>query len=590
MYLIKHRETYYYKRKFPKTKHNFVISLKTDSKTEAKFLISIINPKFLNLITGTNMNFEEEIAYIKSVIQKYINEAKEDYEKFAKLRASRYTFKTETKRTVLGSHPKAIKKAIKDLGYAIHSPEPEKDKAIEDLTIYSTIKSDYNEALEKLSNDGKERLKDEIIKAEIELLYLDKRNNSERLENPSEYIQFQNKTIEEVKEETRPTEQKIQTRNYKEKTIQEVIELFITKKEQDTVNKDTIRRYRADFKIFTDLIYNKKYLIDLDHKDFDEFIENMNFIPDFNKNRALFKEKNSNYKLLVEEAKKNENIECIKPQTVELKLINISALFDLAENYEIVDKNRLVGKFSKNTKKHETIERIEYPQTELNNLFYNSTWFKEELEKNLKEAPHKIWLPLLMLFSGTRLNEAAQIYIDQIEIIDNVLFIKISKDKKEQKLKNLSSKRKIPIHSYLLEMGFMDYIEQLKKDKEERLFPKLYYTASKGYGQAFSKIFGDFKPTFISEQIKMQLEAKEFKLDIHSFRHSFVGSLKGKIEDGVLDSFMGHRNGSLSQSRYGSYRTEVLKNAIDLCDYPQVDFMPLVERMKKYYKSTKAKI
>jgi hypothetical protein len=328
------------------------------------------------------MNFDEERAYIKSIIQEYIDEAKNEYEKFAKIRASRYTFKTETRRTILGSHPKAIKRAIKELGYAIHSPEVEKDKAIEDLTIYSTIKNTYNEALEKLSTDGQERLKDEIIKAEIELLYLDKRNNAERLENPQEYIQFQNKSIEEVKQETRPTEQ-INTKNYKEKTIQEIIELFVVKKEQEIVNKDTIRRYRADFKIFLDLIDNKEYLIDLTHENFDKVIEDFNFIPDFNKNRALFKEKNNNYKLLVEEAKKNEAIECIKPQTVELKLINISALLDLAEKYEYIDKNRLTGKFSKNTRKHEVIQRIEYPQAELNNLFYASSWYKENLEKGI---------------------------------------------------------------------------------------------------------------------------------------------------------------------------------------------------------------
>lgn len=563
--------------------------MRTDSLREAKFIISIINPKFLNLILGENkMNFDEERTYIKGIIQQYIDEAKDEYEKFAKVRASRYTFKTETRRTILGSHPKAIKRAIKELGYAIHSPEVEKDKAIEDLTIYSTIKNTYNEALEKLSTDGQERLKDEIIKAEIELLYLDKRNNAERLENPQEYIQFQNKSIEEVKQETRPTEQ-INTKNYKEKTIQEIIELFVVKKEQEIVNKDTIRRYRADFKIFLDLIDNKEYLIDLNHDDLDKFIENMKYIPDFNKNRALFKEKNNNYKLLVEEAKKNENIECIKPQTVELKLINISALFDLAQTYEYIDKNRITGKFSKNTRKHEVIPRIEYPQAELNNLFYNSLWYKE-VEKNLKEAPQKIWLPLLMLFTGTRITEAAQIYLDQIEIIDNVYFINISKDKKDQKLKNLSSKRKIPIHWRLIEMGFIDYIEQLKKYKEERLFPKVYHTKDKGYGQAFSRIFLNFIPTFISEDIKDRLDKKEFTLTVHSFRHNFAGSLKGLIEDGVLDSFMGHRNSSLSQTRYGTYRTEVLKGAIDLCDYPGVDFYPLSERMREFYKKNRVSI
>ena len=49
MYLHKHRNCYYFKRKIPKTQNNFIISLRTDSLNEAKFIISIITPKIFKL-------------------------------------------------------------------------------------------------------------------------------------------------------------------------------------------------------------------------------------------------------------------------------------------------------------------------------------------------------------------------------------------------------------------------------------------------------------------------------------------------------------------------------------------------------------
>ncbi len=577
-YLLRHRENYYYKRKIPQTRTSFTISLRTDSYKEAKFILNIIDPKFQNLGVQI-MNWEEEKAYIKEIIQSYINEAREDYEKFAKIRAERYTFKTKNHRKVLGSHPKAIEKAVKNLGYAIHSPKEDKEKAIEDLTIYSTIKNQYNEALETLSENGQENLQDEIIKAEIELLFLDKRNNTERLENPNEYIEIQNKTVEQLRSETTPSEA-IRNKNYKEKNIQEVINLFLEKKAQENVNPDTIRRYAGDFKIFKDLI-DKEYLIDISHEDLDKFIQDIKLIPNFNTNRKVYKEF-SDYKEIIK-ATKERNLETIKPQTIELKLVNVSALLDLATSYELIDTNRIANKFSKNKKNHETIPRVEYNAEQLEALFYNSIWYKEDLEKNLKEAPHKVWLPLLMLFSGYRLNEAAQIYLDQIETIDHNYFINVTDEKPDQQLKNLSSKRKTPIHSLLLEMGFAKYIEEQKKKGEVRLFSKLYYTKNKGYGQAFSKMYTDFKSNFLDEKTTEELKAKVYKLDIHSFRHNFAGSLKGKIEDGLLDYLMGHTNSSTTQNRYGSYRAEVLINAVNSVDYPQVDFMPLVEKLKRFY-------
>jgi hypothetical protein len=109
-HLFKHRNCYYFKRKIPKTQINFLISLRTDSLKEAKFIIDTIRPRFL-ILASDLMNYDEELEYITEIIKKYINEAKEDYSKYSKLREDKYFYITKKGEIRKGSHPpKPLKK------------------------------------------------------------------------------------------------------------------------------------------------------------------------------------------------------------------------------------------------------------------------------------------------------------------------------------------------------------------------------------------------------------------------------------------------------------------------------------------------
>ena len=115
--------------------------------------------------------------------------------------------------------------------------------------------------------------------------------------------------------------------------------------------------------------------------------------------------------------------------------------------YEYLDKNRLRYKISLSEENSDD-KRKEYYNEQLHALFYKSTWYTKELENNLKDNPSKIWLPLILLFTGCRLNEIAQIRLSQIEIKDNINFFRIDDKYPDQKLKNKTSKRKIPIQIF----------------------------------------------------------------------------------------------------------------------------------------------
>ena len=186
-YLYEHRNKYYFRKRIPKTVKNLTVSLRTDNLMEAKYILNIIEIRLnLMLESDLEMNFEEEIDCITSIVKSYVDEAKQEYKKFSKEREIRYSYVSKKGKERLGSHPKAIEKAIKDLTDKLHSPY--RDDIYNEIIETTNIKNKCEYALSILSPDNSEMLTDEVVKAEIELLYNDKIRNEERINNPSKYI------------------------------------------------------------------------------------------------------------------------------------------------------------------------------------------------------------------------------------------------------------------------------------------------------------------------------------------------------------------------------------------------------------------
>jgi hypothetical protein len=80
----------------------------------------------------------------------------------------------------------------------------------------------------------------------------------------------------------------------------------------------------------------------------------------------------------------------------------------------------------------------------------------------------------MALFMGLRREEAAQAAIANIHESEGVSYLQTAVDKNlQQNLKNEDSKRRVPVHSALIALGFLDYIAKIKKAGHLRLFPDL---------------------------------------------------------------------------------------------------------------------
>lgn len=128
-----------------------------------------------------------------------------------------------------------------------------------------------------------------------------------------------------------------------------------------------------------------------------------------------------------------------------------------------------------------TVKKI-FPYTiqQLNEIF-QSPLFTGSQSLRMAHKPgnvlirdHHYWLPLIALFTGARLNELCQLLSDEVrEIKGHWVFDITDENDVEQKLKTVDSKRIVPVHPKLVELGLMEYVVEQKKNEDKWLFPKI---------------------------------------------------------------------------------------------------------------------
>ena len=158
------------------------------------------------------------------------------------------------------------------------------------------------------------------------------------------------------------------------------------------------------------------------------------------------------------------------------------------------------------TRKKEAVSIEPFTKEELKKIFDPKTYPRVI---NLKYS-YRYWISLIALYSGMRLNEICQLYVDDIKIEKGVCYFYISDEREDQHLKNPQSHRFVPIHPKLLDLGILEYSNKVKSRGENRLFYQLNYSQKNHYIQAMSHWF---------RRYQLSLEIKSNSKVFHSFRH-----------------------------------------------------------------------
>lgn len=181
---------------------------------------------------------------------------------------------------------------------------------------------------------------------------------------------------------------------------------------------------------------------------------------------------------------------------------------------------------------------------------------------------YQYWLPLLGLYTGCRLEELCQLHIDDIKIEADIPYLSIDDKHVNQHIKSDSSRRDIPIHHELIQLGFSQFVNEKLKMGETMLFGYLKPQRSK-YGHQPSKWFGKFKHA---------QKVSDSKKVFHSFRHTMVESLKqSRAYDYEIKAILGHCSGSITHDIYGSASTaiELINDAIQ-----KVSFREAIQQVR----------
>ena len=254
------------------------------------------------------------------------------------------------------------------------------------------------------------------------------------------------------------------------------------------------------------------------------------------------------------------------------------------------------------------VNRRAFTQKELQKIF-GSDYYRD----GAYNRSYQYWVIHLAAFTGARVNELSQLTTDDVRQDDEGLwYFKITAAEDEgQSLKTEESRRIIPVHQKLLDLGFIDYVKTKKgeaKDGPVNLFD-LNKAQADGYGKAASQWFN-------TKYLRHYLGIIDPDVVFHSFRHRFISSLAQAILDAsgmseetavkeripealILRRLAGHSVAhSLTSGRgqfdihtdtyTGAFSIKSMKRVIDRLDYPGVVFHQYVnpndakrQRMKK---------
>jgi len=288
-------------------------------------------------------------------------------------------------------------------------------------------------------------------------------------------------------------------------------------------------------------------------------------------------------------------LQLLHPNTVNKHSSNLSAVLSFAERRLEIAPAQVQGVKIK-------VEDPEPPgraftNKELNRIFAQPLFTGcagEDVEAGLfKPGPVKIrddrfWIPLVLLFTGARSSEAVGLLTSEVEI-DHAIPHFVLQPNTIRRLKNTHSKRLIPIHLKLIELGFLAFVKARRKDRgNPQLFPMAVQTAYRD-GATGDQVARAISNSLIMRQFNRTIldhaDARRDRGSIKCFRNTFEQESLSKLDSDELRQRLTGRKVVSSGRIYTTNQPsdpdqrnellEKLKREIDKITYSSLDLKGL---------------
>ena len=164
---------------------------------------------------------------------------------------------------------------------------------------------------------------------------------------------------------------------------------------------------------------------------------------------------------------------------------------------------------------------------------------------------HKYWVPLIGLYTGMRMQEILQLYVTDVYQKDEIWVFDLNEYHEDKKLKSPQSKRLVPIHKDILDLGFKDFVAD---KKSERLFEDAAMASDGTYSSTFSKWFSRYLSN---------INIKTDKTSFHSLRHNMKDFFREVGEsDELAENFLGRSTGTTGEAYGGGFSLQRYDEAL----------------------------
>jgi integrase len=171
---------------------------------------------------------------------------------------------------------------------------------------------------------------------------------------------------------------------------------------------------------------------------------------------------------VLERAKEHPKFAPLSKVTISQDLTHLITFFSwLIDEGKYTGPNPAVGLAYEGVEKkaHEA-----YSDADIQTIF-GSDEFNAQKDDTLYSS--RYWLPLILLHTGARREEIANLALSDIRQEEGIWCFDIAPDiARGRRIKNKSSKRRTPIHSHLIKAGLLEYVELRKANGDTLLFTK----------------------------------------------------------------------------------------------------------------------
>ena len=229
----------------------------------------------------------------------------------------------------------------------------------------------------------------------------------------------------------------------------------------------------------------------------------------------------------------------ISGETVRKHIACLIAMFRWGVKNSYLDSNPADGLKPNATRQKEA--RLPFEWGEINQLLRSPMYIgcksksRRSLPGDLIIKDAQYWILLILLFTGARLEEIGQANVSDVRHEEGTHYLSIRDVDDDQRVKTEESRRRVPLHSLLVDLGFLEYVASLGTREERKLFPDLRQSVWKGrkkWTASLSKKLNDYIDAIgISDKRK----------SVHSLRHVMKTAMdESDIEDKYQNAILGH--------------------------------------------------